>query len=311
MIEIYKTNIDTNELEKINTIEKGCWINVVSPNVDEINRLYESIGINNLFSNYLLDYEERARTDYDDNQRLIVVDVPYLDIKGNNITVPLSILFVNASIVITSASVELDVINDFKNGVIKTFYTYKKTKFLFQILYQVTIKYLKSLNDIIKKVDVLEEELKDELDNKEILKMLSLSKGLVYYSTSLQSNELVFERIFSSKMLNIYEDEKELLADVIVENKQAIEMTKIYSGILNSATETYSSLISNNLNVVMKFLAAITIVLSIPTMIASLFGMNVTLPYSSTDPLSFAYILIISFIIAILVLLLLKYKKML
>lgn len=314
MIEIFKTDEKTGNLVKVNDIQKGCWINLVNPTKSEIERLQREININEIFSTYLLDYEERARVDIEDEQKLIVVDVPVVQQSGHTgqyTTTPLSIVIISNDIILTSSIESLELIDSFKQNRVKEFFTYKKTRFVLQLLYLNSLTYLKYIKNITKEIDCIEQKLQKHLENEEILKMLAISKSLVYFSTSLKSNEAVMEKILRGKILRLYEEDEDILEDTIIENKQAIEMTKIYTNILNSATETYSSLISNNLNVVMKFLASITIVLSIPTIIASLFGMNVILPFSENDPMAFSYIVLLSVLICAIIFIWLKIKKLL
>ena len=220
-------------------------------------------------------------------------------------------LNINDDVFITSAEQDLDLIEMFKQSKIKGFYTYKRTRFVLQMLYYNSIQFLKYVKNITKEIDSIEGKLQKHLENEEILKMLSISKSLVYFSTSLKSNQVVMERLLKGRIMRLYEEDEDILEDAIIENKQAIEMTKIHTDILNSATETYSSLISNNLNVVMKFLASVTIVLSLPTIIASLFGMNVILPFASDDPMAFIYILLLSVLISGIAIVWLKIKNLL
>lgn len=314
MVEMYKTDIETGKIVTVNEITKGTWINLVNPTKEEIDMLHKEININEIFATYLLDYEERARIDTEEDQKLIVIDVPIFEegnISHQYATTPLSILIIQDDIIVTSSALPLDLIEAFKQNRVKGFYTYKKTRFVLQLLYSNAMLFLKYVKNITKEIDLIEVKLQKHLENKEILKMLSISKSLVYFSTSLKSNEAVMERLLRGRILRLYEEDEDILEDTIIENKQAIEMTKIHTDILNSATETYSSLISNNLNVVMKFLASVTIVLSLPTIIASLFGMNVILPFASDDPMAFVYILLLSTLISGITLLWLKIKNLL
>ena len=314
MVEIFKTNIETGMLEEVTQIEKGAWINLVNPSKEEIDKLCTNLDINEIFATYLLDYEERARVDIEDTQKLIVIDVPIVEDENDThhyITTPLFMLNINDEVFITSSCFDLELIKSFKQGKVKEFYTYKRTRFVLQIIYANSMNFLKHIRNISKDIDNIENKLQKHLENEEILKMLSISKSLVYFSTSLKSNEAVMERLLRGRIMRLYEEDEDILEDAIIENKQAIEMTKIHTDILNSATETYSSLISNNLNNVMKFLASVTIVLSLPTIIASLFGMNVTLPVSANDPMSFVYILVLSVLICAITCVWLKMKNLL
>ncbi len=204
-------------------------------------------------------------------------------------TIPLGIILIGDSIV-TICLKDSPIIRDFIENKVKTFYTFKKTRFILQILYRNAIKYLQYLKQIDKESSRIENELHKSMKNKELIQLLALEKSLVYFSTSLKANELVLEKLMRQENIKNYPEDAELLEDVIIENKQAIEMARIYSDILSGTMDAFASVISNNLSIVMKFLASVTIVMAIPTMIASFFGMNVLVPLGS-NPYAFAYIL--------------------
>jgi magnesium transporter len=193
---------------------------------------------------------------------------------------------------------------------IKNFQTYKKTRFIFQILYLNSSYYLNYLKQINKETEIAEYILKNSMQNKELLKLLSLEKSLVYFTTSLKSNEIVMEKTLRGKIVKLYEEDEEILEDAITENRQAIEMAQIYSNILNGTMDAYASIISNNLNGVMKFLTSITIILAVPTMISSFWGMNVKLPFENS-PMGFLIMVLIAIIMTIAVTLWLNKKDML
>lgn len=192
----------------------------------------------------------------------------------------------------------------------KNFQTYKKTRFIFQILYLNSSYYLNYLKQINKETEIAEYILKNSMQNKELLKLLSLEKSLVYFTTSLKSNEIVMEKTLRGKIVKLYEEDEEILEDAITENRQAIEMAQIYSNILNGTMDAYASIISNNLNGVMKFLTSITIILAVPTMISSFWGMNVKLPFENS-PMGFLIMVLIAIIMTIAVTLWLNKKDML
>ncbi|MCO5381021.1 MAG: magnesium transporter CorA family protein [Methanosarcina barkeri] len=175
----------------------------------------------------------------------------------------------------------------------KSFYTFKKTRFLLQILYKNSKLYLQYLRNIDRTSDKIECRLHKSLKNKELIQLLELEKSLVYFSTSLKSNEMVLEKIQRSTPVKMYPEDTELLEDVIIENKQAIEMANIYSNILTGTMDAYASVISNNLNIVMKFLTSVTIIMSLPTMVASFFGMNVDVPFQN-NPHAFVIIFVMT-----------------
>jgi len=305
VIEIYKS-YDTEQFPvKIDTFEKGCWINIVSPTEQELNFIESSLDI---YSNFLrdpLDEEEKPRIDVEDNQTLVVVDVPYVyeDEKQKNIkyeTIPLGIIILD-DYFITICSKDTFLIQNFKSKKVKDYFTFKKTRFTLQILFLIAKDFLKYLRHIDKRSYEAETSLHKSLQNKELFKLLELEKSLVFFTTSLKSNEVVMEKLLRGKYIKLYEEDQDLLEDVIIENKQAIEMANIYSSILSGTMDTFASIISNNLNVVMKFLTSITIIMAIPTMVASFFGMNVQLPFGleSNTPYAFWGILGVSAVISV------------
>ena len=185
-----------------------------------------------------------------------------------------------------------------------------KSRFLFQIMLENASSYLTYLKRINKETEIAESTLKHSMKNRELLKMLSLEKSLVYFTTSIKSNEVVMEKTLRGKFIKLYEDDEDILEDAIIENKQAIEMGKIYSDILNGTMDAYASIISNNLNGVMKFLTSITIVLAIPTMVSSFWGMNVELPFQNNIN-GFQIMIAISILLTLAVTIWLKKKDML
>lgn len=315
MIKIYNTDLNTNETKEINEFKKGSWINLVSPSNEEIKRVCEAINIQPDFIQYSLDLEEKARIDIeeDDSTVLFIVDVPTIEKDKESsmyTTIPLGMIVVRDDFFITVCSIKNKVIENFEKKQAKNFATYKKSRFILQLLYTNSSFFLNYLKQINKEIEVTESKLKDSLRNEELLKMLSLEKSLVYFTTSLRSNELVMEKTMRGKVIKLYDEDEDLLEDAIIENKQAIEMGKIYSDILSGTMDAYASLISNNLNVVMKFLASITLVISVPTMISSFWGMNVDLPLMNSR-FGFIIIITISVILTLLVTWWLKKKDML
>lgn len=316
MLKIYKTDIETNKFEEIKEFEKGSWINLVNPTENEIKRVCENLKIQDDFIRAALDNEEKARIDIeeDDETILFIVDVPIIEkSKDENdiyTTMPLGMIVVRDDFFITVSLNKNKVINSFEKMKIKNFQTYKKSRFIFQILYINASYFLSYLKQINKETEIAEYVLQKSMRNKELLKMLSLEKSLVYFTTSLKSNELVMEKTMRGKIIKLYEDDEEILEDAIIENKQAIEMSKIYSDILNGTMDAYASIISNNLNGVMKFLTSITIVLAVPTMVSSFWGMNVILPFQD-NRYGFPIMLIISIILTLIVTWWLKRKDML
>lgn len=312
MIKMYNTDINTNITEETKNLKKGNWINMISPTEEEIQRVCAALQIKQDFIRYSLDEEEKARidTEDDDNTTLYIIDIPVIESDRTRrvyVTMPIGVIFVRDDYIITVSQKNNDIIKDIKT---ENVITYKKSRFLLQILYANSKKFLSLLYKINKELESTENKLKNSLQNEGLLKMLDLEKSLVYFTTSLKSNEVVMEKTTRGKIIKLYEEDEDLLEDAIIENKQAIEMAKIYSDILSGTMDTYASIISNNLNAVMKILTSVTFILAIPTLIASIWGMNVELPFQR-EPLGFLIITVFSIIMCIVATIWLKRKRML
>jgi magnesium transporter len=296
MLQIFKST--DSGLVTLDQVEDGTWINLTNPIEKEILSISESLNIPVEHLKAALDEEERSRIEVDEGCTVVLIDIPVpnanLQDGGIYYTIPLGIIITDRNIVTVSLQ-ENYVISSFIERRIKSFYTFKKTRFLLQILYKNSKLYLQYLRRIDKASDKIESKLHKSLKNEELIQLLGLEKSLVYFSTSLKSNETVLEKILRSTPVKMYPEDTDLLEDVIVENKQAIEMANIYSNILTGTMDAYASVISNNLNIVMKFLTSATIVLSVPTMVASFFGMNVDVPFEN-NPHAFVIIFIISLV---------------
>lgn len=315
MFKIYNTDLQTNEFKQIQELKKGSWINMVAPDKDEIEEICKKLQINKDFITDSLDSEEKPRIEIeeDDETILFVIDVPVIEKENDTYeytTMPLGIIFVRDDYIITVSLRKYMVIEKFVKSKIKNFATYMKSRFLFQIMLENSSEYLKYLKRINKETEIAESTLKHSMKNRELLKMLSLEKSLVYFTTSIRANEVVMEKTLRGKFIKLYEDDEDILEDAIIENKQAIEMGKIYSDILNGTMDAYASIISNNLNGVMKFLTSITIVLAIPTMVSSFWGMNVKLPFEA-EKHGFIIMIAISALLTLIVTWWLKKKDML
>lgn len=279
MIQIFKT-IDNSLCEAAAACE-GAWIHLTDPSADEIETVSRDCNVDKSLLQAALDEEETPRIDKEDDQLLILVDIPVVEPEGISFvynTMPLGIILLER-MVITVCLTESTITNDFYQDRVKGFDTCKKTRFVLQILYKTSIKYLQYLRQVDKASTQVEMALHKSLKNRELIQMLKLEKSLVFFSTSLKANEVVLEKLLKTNLIKRYPDDEELLEDVIIENKQAIEMAAIYRDILSGTMDAFASVISNNLNIVMKFLAAVTIILSVPTLIASLWGMNVDVPF--------------------------------
>lgn len=318
MVEIFKTDIKTNATTKINKISKGVLINMSNPTEDEIDYVCKNTKIKEDFIRYALDYEEKARIDKEDEDGtvLYIIDTPAIEKEHDSTiysTMPMGVIIVRDDYIITVSIKANKIIKNIENKIqinTKELYTYKKSRILLQILYNNAELFLDILKKINKETEVAEHVLKTSMKNKEVLQMLNLEKSLVYLTTSLKSNELVMEKTMRGKVVKLYEEDQDLLEDTIIENRQAIEMSQIYSNILGSTMEAYASIISNNVNGVMKVLTSITVIIAIPTLVASFWGMNVPVPFQNNS-LGFAMTIGISILLAIIATIWLKKKDML
>lgn len=286
MVEIFKSQPSgTLKTLSIETLEKGSWINLTDPTPYEIKVIATMIEVEPDFLRAALDDEERSHIDVEDNSVMILTNVPILRESESYDALPLAIILTK-DYIITVCLEDTPVMAEFNVRTAKLFRTYKKTQFLFQILYRTATFFLRYLRQIDRISEEVEERLRHSMRNSEILRLLELQKGLTYFNAALRSNGAVLEKLLrlrSSRtlegMLDIYEEDEDLLEDVIIENKQAREMVEMYSQILARLADTFSSIISNNQNMVMKFLAAVTIIIAIPTVVSSFFGMNVPVPF--------------------------------
>lgn len=309
MMEILKTI--NGEVKAIDNIEDDTWINLCKPSQKEISQLAEQLDVEKDFLTAALDEEETSRIETENGQTLIIIDIPYVNEKEGLIiyeTLPLAVILLDKNI-ITVCLKENNITKDFADSKIKNVYTNMKTRFLLQVLYRVATKYLLHLRQIDRRSAAVEKELHKSMKNKELIQLLDLEKSLVFFSTSLKANEVTLEKILRGRFVKLYDDDKDLLEDVLIEIKQAIEMSTIYSNILSGTMDAFASIISNNLNIVMKVLTSITIIMAIPTMIASFFGMNMD---TGTMPLhNFWVVFIISAGISGVAALILYLKKLL
>ena len=297
-------------VKKAEQFEEGCWINMVNPTEDEILTAVRLTGAEPAFIKAALDDEETSRIDTEDDQTLIIVDVPVGE-KGEDgsysfSTLPLGVI-VTKKAVVTVALKETSVINDFSSGVIRNIDTRQKTRFLLLIMLRAANRYLFHLRQIEKASSRVENELYKSQKNKELIELLGLEKSLVFFSTSLKSTEGTLEKLLRGRIIKLYDEDQDLLEDVIIEFKQAIEMADIYSNILSGTMDAYASVISNNLNIIMKVLTLITIFMTIPTVIFSYYGMNVKGGFPLATPVM---PILISLLCIVLVWLLLKKKKL-
>ncbi len=308
MISILKSKKNSSDLEKCSKIEKNTWINLVKPSEEEIIKVADALKIETNIISQVLVEKELPRVKRLDNATLIVVDVPFMkdtSIKNKYVTYPLGIIVSNTCIT-TVSLVEHAFLNNMED-----INTFEINKLLIEILLKSAQSYLITLESIDEDIVRIENNTYKATDNKQLLNFLNIQKTLVYFITSLHANGMVLEKLQKENMLDFSKEEAMLLEDATLENKQSIETSTVYREILSSTMDTYSSIISNNLNVLMKFLTGITIVFSVPTMIASFLGMNVPLGELGENPASFALIILISLIISLCIAWWLKKKNML
>ena len=315
MLRIFSTvNSHTKPIEKP---EQGSWLCLTDPTDVELTSVATACNIDLADLRAPLDDEERSRVDVEEGYTMIIVDIPTVEERGGRDwyeTIPLSVI-VTEDYIVTVCMKDTPLLHPFMEGTIRGFNTFMKSRFILQILYRNATMYLRYLRIIDRESDKLEFRLRDSMRNEEIIQLMELSKTLVYFATSLKSNEIVLEKMTSLDRIRQYPDDADLLDDVITENKQAIEMANIYSGVLASMTETFGSIVSNNLNNVMRVFTIISIVISVPTLIFSMFGMNfqdggmLGMPLTG-DPWGFAVVVILSIALAAIVAWVLTRTKM-
>mgnify|MGYP000295575030 FL=1 len=294
MLEISKTQDDGSlKILNLNEAVSGSWFNLINPTREEIQQVSLVLGLDESFLNNSLDADELSRMDFEDGNLLIITNVPVMDEEGNFDTLPLGLIFTPES-VITVCSHENKIINSFNADTAKFFDTRHKANFMLSILFRAAKFYLR----INKQTESIEDSLRKTTNNKALFQLMEIQKSLVYFTTALKDNQLVLQKLLRmvhtanlQRILKFTEDDIDMLEDVIIENKQASEMVEMHRTILESMMDCMASIINNNLNLVMKFLAAITIIMSIPTMIGSFWGMNVPMPFGQNH---FGFLIVIT-----------------
>ncbi|ALS78498.1 MULTISPECIES: magnesium transporter CorA family protein [Planococcus] len=302
MLTIYKSSPD-GILKTIKKFESNCWINITAPSKEELEEVSRSCKIPMDFLEDPLDLEESARIEYDEetNSTLLINDFPIVDVTNDQfnsyITIPIGIILGSDYIVTVCQQP-----SNFLNGLIKkNVSTLMKSRFALEVLLSISTQYLDNLKHLNKHRLKIESNLRDSLTNKQLYDLMEIEKSLVYFLTSLKSNATVITKLFRIHSIKLYEDDKDLLEDVKIENNQGIETTELYTRILDSITSSYSSLISNELNNTMKTLTLFTVFLTLPTLVFSFYGMNVDLPAMGTDSTSWVSTLLIALILVVLI----------
>ncbi len=292
MLTIYKTT--EQGLEQLESIANGAWVKVIDPTPEEVQKLV-GWGIDADYINYSLDLDELPRMERDEDYTFILIRIPHSQ-PGNDIpytTIPLGIM-IKGNLIVTICRYEKDMFKVLANGKYRLLKTGKRYRFALYIFLETATRYLTHLREINRITEALEDQLQKSTRNREVLELLKYQKSLTYFSTALRSNEVMMERVQRTQIFNYYEEDQDLLEDVLTENQQAIQMTSIATELLSAMMDAFASIISNNLNSVMKVLATLTIIIALPGTVGTFFGMNVPLPLSDTSPFSFLMILGIS-----------------
>ena len=307
MINYYTS--DNGRLDPLDSIESGGWVSVIDPTPQEIKMLIDDFGLDSGFVKSSLDEEESSRIEREDDQTLIIVDTPVASTEEDETkvfyTMPIGIIITDEN-VFTISLHATQIIDEAVRGTIRNLRPTFKTRFVLQLLLRIAALFLYYLKQIDKLSSAAEQQLHDAMKNELLMQLLALEKSLVYFSTSLKANEATIEKIFRGRVIKLYDEDQDLLEDVLIEMKQAIEMSSIYSGILSHMMDGFSSVISNNLNIVMWRLTIVTILMEIPNIIFALYGINtVDLPLPFTwFPISLAV-----FLTAVAAVILIKWKK--
>ncbi len=297
MVEIFRKI--GNQLRKLDEFQPNSWINISNPTIEEIDLVVSKLNIPRDFITDPLDPDEPSRIDIEDDIKLIIIRIPLRNYANEDIpfvTVPVGIILTRSCIITVCRSGDA-VWDLLSHKIVSRDFTEQNRKVLiFRIFHKTITLYLRFLKEINQKIQLVEDVFHETMRNEEIIKLLNIEKSLVYFSTSLKSNELVIEKILRMSILNLTEDDRDEIEDIIIDNKQALEMSNIYSSILRDMMDAFASVISNNLNVVMKTLTSITIILMIPTLVSSFYGMNVELPMQHSEH-AFEFTLMLSVVL--------------
>ena len=276
MMKIYRTQ--DKQLTRVDDMNEGAWICLTNPTDDEVRRVAATLDIEPADIVAATDPEESARISLEDGYTVIIVDIPVkVDGAGEGIY--------TQELIVTVCSTDTAVIGDFAACRVKGFSTRKKMRFVYQLLYRAATMYQQELRLIDRRRQAIEKNLAGELKDSDLMELHGLESTLVYFATSLRANATVLDRLTRYKRLEQYPDDRELLDDVIVEIRQAIEMTSIYRDDIKGTRELFSSILDNRLNNAMKYLTSITLLMAVPTVISGLYGMNVQsdgMPFANT-----------------------------
>ncbi|HAR5547943.1 TPA: magnesium transporter CorA family protein [Staphylococcus aureus] len=281
----------------------ASWINVVEPDREEIENLMEQYNIPEDFIRDPLDSEESSRIEYDEDTgySLIIIDLPIVNSTNRSVlsfvTIPLGIIIGNG-IIVTVCDAE----NEFLENLPKRDINLKfHSRFALEILTTIADHYNRNLRLLNKSRIRIEKELKNNITNKQLFKLMEVEKSLVYFLAALKGNDTIIKKLFRLPAIKRFEEDEELREDLIIENNQAIETTELHQRILESITTSYASLLSNDMNTIMKTLTLFTVLLTLPTLVFSFFGMNVPLPIDDHSYISWIIVVGISLILVVIV----------
>ena len=279
MMTVYKW--ENGGLRETTEFAPSCWINLVEPTTTELEQVLTHSKVPRDFLTDPLDADERPRFDYDDDSSMLIIHVPCKVVADEVVgyrTVPLGIILFGKSVV-TVCSVQTPVTTAFLDQIRRVCPPCDQYRFAFRLLWHGGVLFLRYLNEIHQRTIALEEELHESISNEVLLKLLTIEKTFVYYTTSLKADTIALARATTTRQLTLSEDDRDQLEDAMVEYQQALETATIHANILNGTLDTFASLINNNLNNVMKYLPSATILLAVPTLVASIYGMNIALPF--------------------------------
>jgi len=283
MLQYYKTI--EGRITRCESADPGTWISMVAPTEEEIRDISKKFSVETDFLKAALDEEETSRIEAEDNSTLIMIDVPLAMMAEKEVTystVPIGIILTDENIITVSLR-ENPLVKEFADGLVKNVNTARKTRFIFQFLLRTSSRYLQYLRQIEKMSVFIERHVHKSVKNKELIQLLGLQKSLVYFNASLKADEVTLEKLLRGRIIKLYDEDQDLLEDVLIEFRQAIEMAAIYTDVMASTMDAFASVISNNLNIIMKVMTSITILLTIPNIIFGFYGMNVPdLPYPYT-----------------------------
>ncbi|MBN1498384.1 MAG: hypothetical protein JXA07_16550 [Spirochaetes bacterium] len=308
LIQVYK--LADGAIKKVERIERNCWVNIINPSRDDLPLLAQNFNVPFDFLTASLDIDETARIETEGSATLIIIKVPFFDEHNTDlpyITLPIGVILTGGVLITICSKAEV-VLPDFINGKVKNITTITGVKFILQIILRSLMLYLQYLKQINNAANIIQRKLEQESKNKQLIKLMNLEKCLVYFTTSLKTNELMLERLQRHGIMKMDVEIEDIFEDIVIETRQALEMANVYSDIMSGMMDAFASVISNNLNITIKFLTSFTIILTIPVTIASFYGMNVKLPFQE-HPHGFTIVLIISALMSIAAILVFIRKK--